>query len=67
MRKSKNIIQRILDERPWSSSSEYFIPTHVFVWILIVLFALWLDSTGGSNDEIHYIDPIHNDVTERMS
>jgi len=67
MSKSKNIFKRLLDEKPWSSSSEWFIPTHVFIWILIILFALWLDSIGGSKEEIHYIDPIHNDITERMS
>ncbi len=66
MSKSKNIFKRVLDEKPWSSSSEWFIPTHVFIWFLIVLFALWLDSIGGS-DMPHYVDPISNEQTERMS
>lgn len=31
------------------------------------MFAIWLDEKGGSTDDIHYIDPIHNETTERMS
>ncbi len=62
-----SIIRKILNEKPWSSSSDFFIPFHMIIWILIIMFAIWLDEKGGSTDDIHYIDPIHNETTERMS
>ena len=61
-----SIIQKIINERPWSSSSEFFIPTHVCIWILIILFALWLNSEGGSDIDM-YIDPVDNEETSRLS
>ena len=50
-----SIIQKIIKERPWSSSSDFFIPTHVCIWILIILFALWLNSEGGSDIDLSLI------------
>ena len=61
-----SIIQKIINERPWSSSSEFFIPTHVCIWILIILFSIWLNSNGGSNKPL-YIDPIDTEETSRLS
>ncbi len=52
-----SIIQKIINERPWSSSSEFFIPFHVCIWILIILFSVWLNSIGGSETPM-YIDPV---------
>ncbi len=69
MRKSKShIIQRLLDEKPWSSSSEYFIRIHVLIWILLLLFTLWIGtfSNGGLNEEPLYIDPIPLNDAERI-
>ncbi len=51
--------------RPWSSASEYYIPTHVVIWVLIILFTLWLNSNGES--DTMYIDPITTETTERLS
>jgi len=61
-----SIIQKIINERPWSSSSEFFIPFHVCIWILIILFSLWLNSNGGSNEPL-YIDPMNTEETSRLS
>ena len=61
-----SIIQKIIKERPWSSSSEFFIPTHVCIWILIILFSIWLNSNGGSEKPL-YIDPIDTEETSRLS
>ena len=68
MRKSKSLYQRLLDEKPWSSSSEYFIRTHVLIWILLLLFTLWIGtfSNGGSIEEPLYIDPIPLNDAERI-
>ena len=60
-----SIIQKIINERPWSSSSEFFIPTHVCIWILIILFSIWLNQ-GGSEEPL-YIDPIDTEETSRLS
>lgn len=60
-----SIIQKIINERPWSSSSEFFIPTHVCIWILIILFSIWLNQ-GGSEKPL-YIDPIDTEETSRLS
>lgn len=60
-----SIIAKIIKERPWSSSSEFFIPFHVCIWILIILFSIWLNSNGGS--EPLYIDPIDTEETSRIS
>jgi len=60
-----SIIQKIINERPWSSSSEFFIPFHVCIWILIILFSIWLNSNGRS--EPLYIDPVDTKETSRLS
>jgi hypothetical protein len=61
-----SIIQKIINERPWSSSSEFFIPFHVCIWILIILFSVWLNSIGGSETPM-YIDPVDTEETSRIS
>ena len=61
-----SIIQTIFTERPGASSSDFYIPTHVCIWILIILFALWLNSEGGSDIDM-YIDPVDNEETSRLS
>jgi len=61
-----SIIQKIINERPWSSSSEFFIPFHVCIWILIILFSIWLNSSGGSEEPL-YIDPMNTEETSRLS
>ena len=67
MRKSKLLIQRLLDEKPWSSSSEYFIRTHVLIWILLLLFTLWIGTVfDGGLEEPIYIDPIPLNDAERI-
>lgn len=57
--------QYLPSPRPWSSASEYYIPTHVVIWVLIIFFTLWLNSTGGS--ESMYIDPVDTTTTERLT
>ena len=60
-----SIIAKIIKERPWSSSSEFFIPFHVCIWILIIMFSIWLNQ--GGSEIPHYIDPVDTSETERLS
>jgi hypothetical protein len=59
--------QYLPSPRPWSSASEYYIPTHVVIWVLIIFFTLWLNSNGGSVESPMYIDPIVSETTERLT
>jgi hypothetical protein len=58
--------QYLPSPRPWSSASEYYIPTHVVIWVLIIFFTLWLNSNGGSETPM-YIDPVDTTTTERLT
>ena len=62
----RKILKRILDEKPWSSSSEFFIPFHMIMWITIMLFAIWLEEVGR-DDTLYYDSPIIETDTERLT
>ncbi len=64
----RKILKRILDEKPWSSSSEFFIPFHMIMWITIMLLAIWLEEVGQNDEEPMYYDsPIIETDTERLT
>ena len=62
----RKILKRILDEKPWSSSSEFFIPFHMIMWITIMLFFIWLEEVG-QDDTLYYDSPIIETDTERLT
>ena len=66
MTKSKTAYQRLLDEKPWSSSSEYYIPLHMTIWALILLGIILIGTQNDSKDRM-YIDPIDTTLTESIA
>ena len=62
----RKILKMICDEKPWSSSSEFFIPFHMIMWITIMLFFIWLEEVG-QDDTLYYDSPIIETDTERLT
>ncbi len=62
----RKILKRILDEKPWSSSSEFYVGFHTLLWLCIVVFFIWLEQVGQPDIQDYYDSPI-NEETERLS
>ena len=62
----RKILKMIWDEKPWSSSSEFFIPFHMIMWITIMLFFIWLEEVGR-DEPMYYDSPIIETDTERLT
>ena len=66
MTKSKSLYQRLLDEKPWSSSSEYYIPLHMTIWALFLICIILLGTQNDSKDRL-YFDPIDTTITDNIA
>ena len=61
-----NIIQKIKNEKPWSSTSKYYVAFHMVLFAILWSWALWMLSEPPL-EEPNYIDPMDTSITEKIA